>query len=328
MKNLLLFTFLVLSLLSSCKKEDKPEDKFVGEVTSAEYIDGLLFVNKNDYKIITSSPATFSSTDSNITIAADGTIARVTSGEVVAIEVMWTGQEGAKSTIYALGATDNNHVKPFESYQAKESTDPFNQYVQGWKTLRKLPASGETYALILRHADANNGRDLDEDDESAPDNWWKSCDSTLARQLNQVGKQRATELGKVFKDLNLPINRVISSEFCRAVTTAVLINAGPTIQLDGRINHPAYNESRKSLFRGLLDVLNPLPIDNNITLVSTHHPINEFGNTGIPTIPEVSAFNWTGAYFLKIDPDKTVTYHGAASYGMFKYWRDLKLNKL
>jgi phosphohistidine phosphatase SixA len=328
MKKILLYTFLLITLVSSCKKsDDNEENEIQGEITSAEFIDELLFVNKNSYKIETSEPATFSSTDPSIDISADGVIARVTSGEVVPIEVTWTGR-GTKTTIYALGATDNNHVKPFENYHSVESTDPYNQYVQGWATLRKLPASGETYSIILRHADADNGRDLNEDDESAPANWWKSCDSTLARQLNQVGKERATELGKVFKDLQYPITRVYSSEFCRAISTATLINAGPTIELDGRINHPAYNMSTKSLFRGLLDILNGLPVDNNITLVSTHHPINEFGNTGIPTIPRVSAFNWTGAYFLKIASDKTVTYEGAVSWGMFKYWRDLKLNRL
>lgn len=326
MKNFqILFLLLLILSTTACKKERKQTE--LPEITSKEYIDELLFVNKNDYQIQTSEPATFSSNDSSITISAAGLIQRITSGELVSIEVTWPEREGMKTTLYAVGATDNNHVNPFIKYHAAESTDPYNQYIQGWKTLRKLPVSTETYAIILRHADADNGKDFSID--TGPANWWKSCDSTLARQLNQQGKQRAKDLGRIFKDLGYPISRVYSSEFCRALKTAQLINAvtDMDIKIDGRINHPAYNISKKSLFNGLQEIIQPLPVDNKLTLVSTHHPINEIGK-GVPSFPEVSVFNWTGAYFIKIAPDKSLTYEGAVSWGMFKYWRDLKLKKM
>jgi len=328
MKSYILSAFLIITLLSSCKKDGEEEEKEIPPaITSAEYIDDLLFVNKNDYKIQTAEPATFSSSDASIQISTDGVVARITSGEVVPIDITWTNR-GTKSRIYALGATDDNHVNPFEKYHDERSTDPYNQYVQGWKTLQKLPVAGESWAIVLRHADADNGKDFNRTTNPGPANWWKSCDSTLARQLNQVGVQRATDLGKVFKDLQLPISKVFASEFCRAIKTAELINAGPAITIDGRINHPAYNVSGKSAFRGLIDIINEQTPDNKITLISTHHPINEFASAPLPTFPLVSAFNWTGAYFVKIAADKSITYHGAASYPMFKYWRDLKLKKL
>jgi phosphohistidine phosphatase SixA len=326
MKNHLFSAFLAIILFSSCQKDkEQKENETPPAIVSAEYIDDLLFVNKNDYKIETAEPATFSSSDTSIRISSDGVVARITSGEVVAIDVAWTNR-GTKTKLYAVGATDDNHVNPFEKYHDERSSDPFNQYVQGWKTLRKLPIAGESWAIILRHADADNGRDFNLTTNPGPPDWWKSCDSTLARQLNTVGVQRATELGKVFKDLQLPISRVFSSEFCRAIKTAELVNAGPAIAIDGRINHPAYN--RRGSFRGLVEILNEQTPDNKITLVSAHHPINEFASVPLPTFPNVSAFNWTGAYFVKIAADKSLTYQGAASYGMFKYWRDLKLKKL
>ena len=299
-----------------------------GRITSAEYIDSLLFVDKNEFRISASDSATFSSSDASITITSDGLIKRLTSGEVVSIKVKWL-RNGNEVTIYALGATDDNHVNPFIKFHAAASDNPLGQYKQGWKTLQQLPLRGESFAIVLRHADADNGKDynLTHPKEVGPVNWWKSPDSTLARQLNTQGIVRATEIGTVFKDLGYPIVRVVSSEFFRAVRTAQLINAGPTIQIDGRINHPDYIKSGQSLFKGLQHILNEAPADGQMTLISTHHPINEFEREKIPvaSFPQVSVFNWTGAYFVKISSDKTLTYEGAASYGMFKLWRDFKL---
>lgn len=325
MKNLLI-PALILSVLtiSSCKKDKKEANE--PQISSAEHIDGLLFVNKNNYQILTDENAVFSSTDPDIEITSDGTIQRLTSGETAEIEIEWV-DKGVTTRIYALGATDNNHVNPFEKYHAAESTDPYNQYIQGWKTLQKLPVSSETYVIVLRHADADNGKDFSK--TTGPPNWWKSCDPADARQLNEQGIERAAELGKVFKDLKFPIQRVVASEFCRAVKTAELINAGPEIEIDSRLNHPAYSVSGKGLFDGLKEMFQELVVDNKMTLISTHHPINEFEKSSpVPTFPGVSAFNWTGAYLVKVNPDKTYTYEGAVSYGMFKHWRDKKLNRL
>ena len=320
----LLLIFPLICLICSCnKKEVQIEPEITYGITSKEFINNLLFVNKNNYQITTEQPGTFASNDSHITITPKGLITSILSGEVVAIDITWINT-GKKTKLYAVGATDNNYIAPFVEYHGAESNDPYSQYVQGWETLRKLAESENTYAIILRHADADNGKDFSE--TTGPSNWWLSCDNTLARQLNTQGIERATELGLIYKDLQLPIVRVISSEFCRALKTAELINAGLTIKTDGRINHPAYNVYG-NLFKGLGKILSELPVDKKITLISTHHPINEF-HESLPTFPKVSVFNWTGAYFIKIAANKSFTYEGAASYGMMKLNRDLKLNKL
>lgn len=324
---------IFLSVFASCKKNETtspvPDGK-VGKITSTEFQDDLLFANKVDYQITTSQPAIFSSDDPSITISTTGKIEHLTSGEVVSIHVKWS-ESGLTTVIYAVGATDNEHVNPFEKFHADESDNPYDQYTQGWQTLRKLPITGETYYIVLRHADADNGVDynLSHPDEAAPANWWKSSSNALARQLNEPGKARATELGKIFKDLNYPVVRIFSSEFYRAVQTAELMNLGLPIVSDERINHPDHLKTGESLFKGLQNIIGENPVDQKITLISTHHPINEFyRNAILPTFPRVSVFNWAGAYFVKVSADKTLTYQGAASYGMFKYWRDLKLKKL
>ncbi|MDB4920198.1 histidine phosphatase family protein [Mucilaginibacter sp.] len=297
-------------------------------IKSPEYIDKLLFVNSNNYQILTTDPATFYSSDTHIQINSTGLIKRLTSAEIVPIEITWKNKAIPKTTIYALGATDIDQDPPFTHYQGALATDAPAAYQQGWKTLQSLPVKNETYAIVLRHADASNGVDFSVNHNyPGPPNWWKSKDPSLARQLNDQGVQRATILGQVFKDLNYPIKRVITSEFNRAIETGNLINAGPAPVIDGRINHPSYTVYPYGLFQGMLAIIKEQPIDNKMTLIIAHHPINELRKmTGYPTFPDVSPFNWTGAYLIKISPDKQITYQGAVSWAMFKYWRDLKLH--
>ncbi|HEY1008398.1 MAG TPA: histidine phosphatase family protein [Sphingobacteriaceae bacterium] len=320
--NVLLIALLTLCL--GCQKDSSsPQiDPHLSQISSPEFERDLLFVGKSGFQIETTEPATFSSADPRIRISSSGLISRITSAEVVPIDVHWTGT-GAVSRIYALGATDDDFDPPYDRFHGRLASDPVAAYRKGWETLSKLPDPDGTYAIILRHGDADQGRDRSD----GPDNWWKSCDDALARQLNDTGKVHATRLGAIFKELGYPISRVISSEFCRAKSTAELINAGPAIVTDGRINHPEHNTAG-NLFRQMVALVQEQPIDGKMTLVVTHHPINERGNTQLPTFPAISPFSWTGAYIVRIAPDKTLTYEGAVSYGMFDYWSRKKMNRL
>lgn len=325
------FLFIILSAVS-CKKEKTADTKPAAspKITSEEYIDSLLFVKHDNFQIQTNDPkATFSANDKHIAVTSKGVVSRMVSAEVATIQVNWSN--GTKSTIYAFAATDTHQEQPFLSYQGALATDCYNSYLLGWKTLQKLPASGETYAIVLRHADASHGADWTVKhsvSEVGPANWWESPDSTLARQLNPQGVDRATQLGQIFKDLNYPVKRVVTSEFYRAKQTASLMNLGPTPTIDGRINHPSYNLYKPGLYMGMVAVLAAQPVDNNMTLIIAHHPINELNMvTGYPSFPSVSPFNWTGAYLIKVSPGGAITYEGAASWGMFKAWRDIKLHK-
>ncbi|MDB5019625.1 MAG: phosphohistidine phosphatase SixA [Pedobacter sp.] len=329
----LTFSVLIFALAGCSKKADGPTNVVVVEpptvkITSPELLSELLFVNHNNYQVLTNEPASFSSTDTSITISSTGLISRLTSGEVVSIDVTSVAT-GKKSKLMAVGATDDNHVKPFETFHFVNSSDPYGQYVQGWETLKKLPSTTETYAIILRHGDADQGEDfsLTHPNDPQPANWWKSNDPAYARQLNEVGKSRSRDLGVIFKDLQYPIAKVYTSEFYRAIETATLMNLGKTIVQDGRLNHPSHNANKSHLFPGLQALIKEKAVDGEMILVSAHHPLNEFNNSPPipPTFPQVSAFNWTGAYIVKIAADKSLTYQGAVSYPMFKYYRDLKL---
>ena len=324
----LLLIFAVF--ITACKRDKTvtPADTSVPKVTSAEYIDSLLFVNKNNYKIQTTDSATFSSADPHIKLNSNGVIVRLTSAEVAPIKITWKNAKKAPITIYALGAMDTNQDAPFLYYQGELATDAYAAYLQGWKTLQKLPVTNETYVIVLRHADASNGIDysLDHPDKG-PDNWWKSTDAKLARQLNEQGIERATALGKIFKDLNYPVKRVVTSEFYRARQTADLMDLGPEKVIDARINHLSHNLYTPGIYQGMLGVVAEQPVDNQMTLIVSHHPINEHNPlTTNPDFPAVSPFNWSGAYLIKLNPDKTLSYQGSASWAMFKCWHDIKLH--
>jgi phosphohistidine phosphatase SixA len=317
-----------------CKKDKvnniQPTKPYTPTVTSVDYIDSLLFVNTRNYQIKTSDSATFSSANTHIQLSAAGLIKKLTAAEVVPITITWKNAKYSPTTIYAVGTNDTIQEYPFTLYHGEIAPDAYNNYIQGWKTLHSFPVAGQTYAIVLRHADASTGQDFTvKYGYPGPANWWESTDSTLARQLNSQGFDRGTQLGQIFKDLNYPIKRVVTSQFYRARQTATLMNMGPTPSIDGRINHPSYNVYVPGIFQGMVAVMQAQPVDNQITLIVAHHPINEANPlTGFPSFPTVAPFNWTGAYIIKVGTDKSLTYEGSVSWGMFKYWRDLKLHNI
>mgnify|MGYP001022069310 CR=1 FL=1 len=55
---------------------------------------------------------------------------------------------------------------------------------------------------------------------------WKSCDESKMRQLSDAGRVSAERVGKAIKALEIPIGKVLSSEYCRAVETAERMDLG------------------------------------------------------------------------------------------------------
>ena len=104
------FLFLLTLIICTCRKDKNPnvpDNQF--KITSEELVDNLLFVDVNNYQIKTSEPATFSSTDPFIQISSEGLIKRLTSGEVVAIDIVSKANPNNKARTYALGVKDDNY---------------------------------------------------------------------------------------------------------------------------------------------------------------------------------------------------------------------------
>jgi broad specificity phosphatase PhoE len=130
--------------------------------------------------------------------------------------------------------------------------------------LSKLRAGG--YVIVLRHGATHN--DQADTDPLNLDNGAKQ------RQLNHKGRADARALGDVFRRASVPLGRVYSSRFQRAVETARLI-AGrePETTADvsegGLVVTPNENNRRTQALRALLDAA-PDPGTN--TLIVTHRP--------------------------------------------------------
>ena len=68
----LIGTFITMGYFGCTKKEVVQPNPNDPKITSIEFENDLLFVNKNDFQIVTSEPADFASTDPLITISSTG----------------------------------------------------------------------------------------------------------------------------------------------------------------------------------------------------------------------------------------------------------------
>jgi phosphohistidine phosphatase SixA len=150
--------------------------------------------------------------------------------------------------------------------------------------LRPLQKGG--YVLVFRHAAADVGSDQT---NSTVANWWKSCDSKLARQLNDLGKKEAEATGKALKNLEIPVSRVFSSEFCRCFTTADLMGLGVPTQQTKELTFYVYEEAKR--YENMMKLVDSQPIDVNNTVLVGHT-----GFTGtLPSPAPLADLNWGDA---------------------------------
>ena len=77
--------------------------------------------------------------------------------------------------------------------------------------IKELKKGGKL--IFIRHAYAPGGGD--------PNNF-NIKDCTTQRNLNDYGRKQAKKIGAFFKNNNIPINKIYSSEWCRCKETALI----------------------------------------------------------------------------------------------------------
>lgn len=87
-----------------------------------------------------------------------------------------------------------------------------------WQKL--VQADEETYVVLLRHAIAPGTGD--------PTNF-QLDDCSTQRNLSEDGRQQAVAIGEAFRSRNIPVIEVRSSQWCRCLETAELMDVGPVI---------------------------------------------------------------------------------------------------
>jgi phosphohistidine phosphatase SixA len=106
--------------------------------------------------------------------------------------------------------------------------DPAKE-LKGKELLAALRKGG--YNLFMRHAQANVGQD---GNLLQTPNWWENC--AIQRNISELGKEQARKVGNAIRALQIPVDSVVSSQFCRNRDTAFLMGLG-AIEITEDINH-------------------------------------------------------------------------------------------
>ena len=77
-----------------------------------------------------------------------------------------------------------------------------------------MNADEETYVVLLRHAIAPGTGDPEK---------FQLDDCSTQRNLSEAGRQQARKIGEAFRDRNVPVTQVLSSQWCRCLETAKLM---------------------------------------------------------------------------------------------------------
>lgn len=96
-----------------------------------------------------------------------------------------------------------------------EMTNPVQVAQQDiWTQMRQ----GKGYVVLLRHAQTTIG--------TGDPPGFRLNDCATQRNLSAAGKKQAVRIGQEFSDRQIPIRQVLSSQYCRCLETARLLELG------------------------------------------------------------------------------------------------------
>lgn len=116
------------------------------------------------------------------------------------------------------------------------------------------------YVVMMRHARAPGTGDPQE---------VVIGDCTTQRNLSDGGREQSRRLGALFKNAGVTGARVFSSEWCRCVDTATLMDLGPVETFHGLSSFFSNNNRGRNL-KALGEKFQSLPIDGAPVVMVTH----------------------------------------------------------
>lgn len=126
--------------------------------------------------------------------------------------------------------------------------------------------------LMLRHANAPGTGD--------PPNF-KLDDCSTQRNLDQAGRAQAQALGQRLAQAGVKRAKVYSSQWCRCLETAKLLNLGPVMPQPALNSFFARSEQRETTVAALRSFLSGLPTNGPPVILVTHQfTINAFTGEG------------------------------------------------
>jgi phosphohistidine phosphatase SixA len=167
-----------------------------------------------------------------------------------------------------LTATQNDKITTTDiSSPAKVSPpliDPAKE-LTGPAIVSALQKGG--YNLYMRHGAASIGQDSSTLPQTP--RWWEDCN--LQRNLADEGREQAHKVGVALRQLNVPIDGVKTSQFCRTRDTAYAMGFN-AIEIVEDLNHPIGQRVGFDVNAARFKLLaTPPPPGKNVLMISHTH---------------------------------------------------------
>lgn len=106
------------------------------------------------------------------------------------------------------------------------------------------------YVLYFRHGKT----DVEYQDRQDRPGWWKTCNPRRHRPLSDEGRAQMETIGVNMRALRIPVAKVVTSEYCRAVDSGLLLQVMPVVH-DAALNH---SEAQRYAMRTDVEMVNGL----------------------------------------------------------------------
>jgi hypothetical protein len=231
---LMVISFSIISCIN-----DEEEDQIENEIISADFVDGVFFVEHQDDVY-------------QINIETNNSAKFYPHPELQTFDISESGsaQLELPQGVYWIDCVFDDKPNLVETIPILIMKNKANA-VRTVAALKNMVTDNQGYALVFRHTDARIGDDIV--DSPLPE-WWKSCDPEVARQMDENGRRNGKKIGNSIKKLQIPIGIAISSEFCRAVQTIEAMELDLEIETDSRLNHENANPN-DPMFQDVFDII-------------------------------------------------------------------------
>ena len=125
--------------------------------------------------------------------------------------------------------------------------------------VQRMLAGGEV--LLIRHAAAPGTGDPE---------GFRLGDCTTQRNLSDTGRKQARAIGDWLRDQGIERARVYSSQWCRCLETAELLDLGPVVELPGLNSFYERPQDREPNLAAIRDFLKARPPREGLLILVTH----------------------------------------------------------
>ncbi len=101
-------------------------------------------------------------------------------------------------------------------------------------------------------------------------------DCSTQRNLNEVGRQQAKQIGHAFRNKGVKVDKVYTSQWCRCKETAELMGLGKPEELSALNSFFELPQNKEPQMKQLRAFMKKLAIDNTVVLVTHYVVIAEY----------------------------------------------------